>query len=68
MGLAMVRAERRITHMLDKRVMDGAQLRSAPPIELPWVTTFNLRWWCHLADMDSQRTVAKPAGKVGLPD
>lgn len=64
----MARTERRTTHFLDKRVMDGAQLRFVPPIELPWVTTFNLRWWCHLAAKDSRVTVAKPAGKVGLPD
>lgn len=64
----MVTTERRLTHKLGKRVVDGAQLRSVPQIELPWITTFNLRWWCHLADEASRRIEAKPAGKVGLPD
>jgi hypothetical protein len=62
----MAKTERRTTHTLGKRLVDGAQLRSVPPIELPWITTFNLRWWCHLADEESRR-VGKPGGKAGMP-
>jgi hypothetical protein len=33
---------------LGKRLVDGPQLRSAPPIEGVWSGTFNLRWWQHV--------------------
>jgi hypothetical protein len=63
----MAKTERRITHRLGKSVVDGARLRSVPAVELPWITTFNLRWWRHLADDESRRVEAEPAGKVGIP-
>jgi hypothetical protein len=40
--------ERRLTHILGIRLIDGVYLRSLPPVELPWITTFNLRWWNHI--------------------
>jgi hypothetical protein len=67
-GFAMVKTERRSSHTLGNRVVDGAQLRSVPPIEQPWITTFNLRWWSHLTDEGSRRIEEKPTGMVGLPD
>lgn len=40
--------ERRARHSLGRRLVDGLQLRSVPPIEGVWIGTFNLRWWQHL--------------------
>jgi hypothetical protein len=40
--------ERRVRHSLGKRLVDGLQLRSVPPIEGVWIGTFNLRWWQHV--------------------
>jgi hypothetical protein len=40
--------ERRVRHCLGRRLVDGLQLRSVPPIEGVWIGTFNLRWWQHL--------------------
>jgi hypothetical protein len=59
-------AERRITHQLGKKLVEGAQLRSLPQVELPWITTFNLRWWRHAEEANSRRT-QKPRGKAGIP-
>jgi hypothetical protein len=58
--------ERRHTHTLGKRLVEGVELRSLPPVELPWITTFNLRWWHHVED-DSSRRRKGPAGKAGIP-
>jgi len=41
----MARRERRSRHRLGRRLIDGAHMRSSPPIEGPWNGTFNLRWW-----------------------
>lgn len=38
-------AESRLTYNLGRQLVVGVQLRSLPQIELPWITTFNLRWW-----------------------
>ena len=59
-------AERRTTHRLGKHLVDGARLRSLPQIELPWITTFNLRWWHHAQEEISNLT-KKPRGKSGIP-
>lgn len=59
-------AERRITHRLGKRIVEGRRLRSLPQVELPWITTFNLRWWRH-AEEDEPRPKKKPRGKAGIP-
>jgi hypothetical protein len=59
-------AERRITHRLGKKLVEGARLRSLPPVELPWITTFNLRWWRH-AQEDISKHATKPRGKAGIP-
>lgn len=40
--------ERRVRHSLGRRLVDGLQLRSVPPIEGVWNGTFNLRWWRHV--------------------
>jgi len=32
---------------MGRRLVDGVQLRSMPPIEGVWIGTFNLRWWQH---------------------
>jgi hypothetical protein len=37
--------DRRVRHSLGKRLVDGPQLRTAPPIEGVWISTFSLRWW-----------------------
>jgi hypothetical protein len=58
--------ERRLTHILGKRVVDGAELRSLPQVELPWITTFNLRWWDH-AEEDISKLAQKPRGHAGIP-
>jgi hypothetical protein len=58
--------ERRATHRLGKRLVEGAHLRSTPPFELPWITTFNLRWLRHAEKTKSRRRKG-PAGKTGLP-
>jgi hypothetical protein len=59
-------AERRISHRLGKKLVEGAQLRSLPQVELPWITTFNLRWWGH-AQEDISRRAKQPRGKAGIP-
>jgi len=52
--------------MLGKRVVDGAELRSLPQVELPWITTFNLRWWDH-AEEDISKLAKKQRGHAGIP-
>lgn len=59
-------AERRTIHRLGKNLVGGARLRSLPQIELPWITTFNLRWWRHAEDEVSNLT-KQPHGKAGMP-
>jgi len=59
-------AERRLTHRLGNRVVDGVELRSLPQVELPWITTFNMRWWDH-ADEVGSRGEKRPQGQAGLP-
>lgn len=59
-------AERRLTHRLGNRVVDGVELRSLPQVELPWITTFNMRWWDHADDVGS-RGEKRPQGQAGLP-
>jgi hypothetical protein len=59
-------AERRITHRLGKKLGESGQLRSFPQAELPWITTFNLRWWRH-AQEDIAKRAKKPRGKAGIP-
>jgi len=44
----MAARERRVRHRLGRHLIDGAQMRSSPPIEELWNGTFNLRWWEHL--------------------
>jgi hypothetical protein len=64
--LTRVVAERRISHRLGKKLVEGAQLRSLPQVELPWITTFNLRWWRH-AQEDISKGAKQPRGKAGIP-
>jgi hypothetical protein len=52
--------------MLGKRVVDGAELRSLPQVELPWITTFNLRWWDHAEEVGS-RSEKRPQGQAAIP-
>ena len=52
--------------MLGKRLVEGAQLRSLPQVELPWIGTFNLRWWRH-AEQDKPRHKKGPRGQAGVP-
>jgi hypothetical protein len=59
-------AERRTTHRLGKKLVEGAQLRSLPQLELPWITTFNLRWWSH-AQEGISKLAKKPRRKAGIP-
>jgi hypothetical protein len=59
-------AERRRTHKLGKQLVEGAQLRSLPQVELPWITTFNLRWWRHAQEVMS-KGAKKPRGSAGIP-
>jgi hypothetical protein len=58
--------ERRLTHRLGKHLVEGIQSRFAPPVELPWITTFNLRWWRHVED-EKSRLVKLPPGQAGIP-
>jgi hypothetical protein len=58
--------ERRISHRLGKKLVEGAELRSLPQVELPWITTFNLRWWRHAQD-EISKCAKKPRGKAGIP-
>jgi len=44
----MAARERRVRHRLGRHLIDGAQMRSSPPIEGLWNGTFNLRWWEHM--------------------
>jgi len=64
--MAGVMGERRLRHTLGKRLVEGAQLRSLPQVELPWITTFNLRWWRH-AEQDKPRPKKGPRGQAGIP-
>jgi hypothetical protein len=50
--------ERRGSHKLGKRLVDGMRLRSAPPIDGVWISTFNLRWWQHVEH--EQEPIAPP--------
>ena len=59
-------AERRTTHRLGENLVDGARLRSLPQVELPWITTFNLRWWRHAED-EVSKPAKKPRGKARIP-
>ena len=61
--------ERRRTHRLGKRLAEGVQLRSLPPLELPWITTFNLRWWRYVEEDGEKgaRRVTVSRGQVGTP-
>ena len=59
-------AERRLTHRLDGQLVEGVQLRRLPQIELPWITTFNLRWWRHVEEEGFGRKTG-PRGKAGMP-
>jgi hypothetical protein len=52
--------------MLSKRLVEGVHLRSLPQVELPWITTFNLRWWRH-AEQDTPRRRKGPRGQAGIP-
>jgi hypothetical protein len=61
-----VMSERRISHRLGTKLVEGAQLRSLPQVELPWITTFNLRWWHH-AQEDIAKRAKKPRGRAGIP-
>ena len=42
-------AERRRTGMIPlgsgKHVASAPELRTAPPVDTPWPSTFHLRWW-----------------------
>jgi hypothetical protein len=58
--------ERRHTHKLGNGLVEGVQLRSLPQTELPWITTFNLRWWCH-AEEEGAWVEKRPRGKAGIP-
>jgi hypothetical protein len=44
-------AERRRTRLTPngdgKHVASGPELRTAPPVDSPWHSTFHLRWWQH---------------------
>jgi len=59
-------AERRLAHRLGNRVVDGVELRSLPQVELPWISTFNMRWWDH-ADEVGSRGEKRPRGQAGFP-
>jgi hypothetical protein len=59
-------AERRLTHKLGSQLVEGAQLRCLPQIELPWISTFNLRWWRHVEEESVGRKTG-PRGKAGMP-
>ena len=61
-----VMRERRGTHKLGKRLVEGVQLRSLPQVELPWITTFNLRWWHHAEEAKARRKKG-PRGQAGIP-
>ena len=62
-------AERRLTHRLGNRVVDGVELRSLPQVELPWITTFNMRWWDHADEVGySRRQAATGQGWPFRPD
>lgn len=58
-------AERRITHRPGNKRVEGARLLSLPQVELPWITTFNLRWWHH-AHEGSSKHVTEPRGTAGI--
>jgi len=51
--------ERRVRHRLGKHLVDGLELRSAPPIEGVWIGTFGLRWWQHV---ESEHTAVLSPG------
>jgi hypothetical protein len=55
--------ERRVRHRMGRRLVDGLQLRSAPPIEGVWISTFNLRWWQHL-EREHQTTPSPGRARV----
>jgi hypothetical protein len=59
-------SERRRTHKLGNGLVEGVQLRSLPPAEQPWITTFNLRWWRY-ADEETSRHTKEPRGQAGTP-
>jgi len=46
--------ERRSTHSVGKRLVDGLHFRTAPPADSVWSTTFNLRWWQHAEQEQEQ--------------
>ena len=46
--------ERRSTHSVGKRLLDGLHFRTAPPADSVWSTTFNLRWWQHAEQEQEQ--------------
>jgi hypothetical protein len=58
--------ERRLTHKLGDGLVEGVQLRSLPQAELPWITTFNLRWWRY-AEEETSRHTKEPRGQAGIP-
>jgi hypothetical protein len=46
--------ERRSSHSVGKRLVDGLHFRTAPPADSVWSTTFNLRWWQHAEQEQEQ--------------
>jgi hypothetical protein len=67
----MSKTERRTTHRLDNRLIDGRKLRFVPPVESPCMTTFNLRWWQHLEHEQTaparRAAQREPIGGLGTP-
>ena len=61
----MATRERRSRHRLGHRLIDGAHMRSSPPIEGLWNGIFNLRWWQHL---EHEHKMGPPGEGVASPN
>ena len=61
----MATPERRTRHKLGEHLRNGVHLRSMPPIETPWIGTFNLRWWQHVDQEHAADSPPDGAVKLG---
>jgi hypothetical protein len=60
------RSDRRTRHKLGARLREGAHLRFVPPIEMPWISTFNLRWWQHVDNDETAKSTKRATRTNGV--
>lgn len=61
----MTTREQRARRRLGRHLVDGAHMRSSPPVEGLWNGTFNLRWWQYV---EHEHEMGPPDEDVARPN